>query len=1046
MKLIRQTKLHFKEGNSDKLYEVDLCEINGNYVVNFRYGRKGTELKEGTKTTLPVNQAEAEKIFQKLVDEKTRKGYHVVGGQTETVDKPKVAVVLNDDSAARNDWILSQLSEAKAKSNPKIERNIWRAGELSIKQAAPFIANLIGTAQELRDYCCVWALGMCGDSNSLEVVKKQLTHTSSAVRRIAFEACLKLSDTPQVFILQKLGELPGKFQRILQNDTSEELLIALREEKENLKRGSFTLLSDIYAVAPEKFLPAILAVLNEIPLRPKFFKPLRYIFKIAEYRRDAQVFGLIAKRFETSHPGFSISNWSGKNWSKYEYVGDKWTETKKSDLAKEDAPLAFSDRTKDYFLRRSWRTLRKLGEDHHAGEYVKMAVGSLLCYSDADAQPVRTSTRYDYIDENGRYNWQNPKIITTEYGEFAPYLLFNHLLYGQSRRFELKPNNHAFKQTKDIGQAAPQHREESFPQLWNEQPVGLLHLISESNCRPVHQFAVKALRDCTDFVAQLDIEAVLMFLSRPYEVTAEFGFEIAKKLYEKDNNNVRLVLAVATCKNESARQEAFGWINSSRELFAKDSETMFKLLTADYADTREFASILLQSTNYSDSEAQVLIGTFLSQLLAFDESNQVKAQNLADAIFKTFSKWLRTINLDIVNDLLKHQLVEVQTLGGNILLNHETPAENLSSDLINSLIDSPYAEIRVIGIKLFGQLPDENLSKRDEVFYAFVSHELEDVYFSARPIIRRLSEYNNSFTDVLTRRLIIGLIQKEIYPGLHSRYLQVLKEDLPNWTSFLDQELTRILLKSNFSEACEAGGIILQNKVDVWFAEFSTSELVEFSDNQILAVREASRRIAEKDKSRFTENQAEVQILIRALDSKWEDSRTFWFDFFDKYLTDKELTPEIIVSICDSNRDDVQKFGRDTIQKYFKSVNGVEYMLKLSEHPTQNMSLFVTNYLETYAADSSENLEQLAPYFIRTLGAVNRGRVAKDRVLNFLENEAIKSETLAKIVSQILARQSATVAIGDKAKTIETMLKIHRAFPDIVLPIKVKEVREARIM
>jgi predicted DNA-binding WGR domain protein len=1046
MKLIRQTKLHFKEGNSDKVYEVDLCEINTQFVVNFRYGRKGTELKEGTKTTLPVSQTEAEKVFQKLVDEKTKKGYHIVGSQSQTAEKEKVAVVLNHDLSARNERILAQLQDAKAKSNPKIERIIWRAGELKIRSAAPFIAKFIGTAKELRDYCCVWALGMCGDNSLLDEVKKHLTHKSEAVQRIAFEACLKLSETPQIFISQKFVNLPNKFQQILRNGDSGELLTALREEKENLKRGSLTILSDIYVVADEKFRPVILEMLNEIPLKPKFFKPLRYIFKIAEYRQDAEVFGLIAKRFEVSSAGFHISSWSGKDWSRYDYQDDKWIETKKSDLAKENSPLAFSNRTRDFFIRRTWRTLRKLAENGFSAEYVKMAVGSLLNYSDADAQPARTSTRYNYLDENGRYDWRNPKIITTNYGEFAPYLLFNHILYGNSKRFELKPNNHAFQQIRDLGKAVPKHREESFPKLWEAHPVGLLHLISESNCQPVHEFAIKVLRDCTDFVEKLDVEAVLMFLSCPYDVTTEFGFELAKKLYANDKSNIRLILAVSLCQNETARKEAFGWINEKRELFVKDSEAMFKLLTAEFADTREFASNLLQSTNYNEAEAQIFIGKFLSQMLAFGESDGEKAKTLGDAIFKTFSKQLRTINLSVVNDLLNHQLVEVQTLGGNILLNHETPAENLSGELINSLIDSPYAEIRAIGIKLFGQLPDENLCHRDEVFFAFVSHELEDVYFSARPLIRRLSEQNTDFTDILTRRLVIGLTQKETQEGLHPRYLQVLKEDLPNWTSFVDQELTRILLKSRFSPACEAGGIVLQNSVDKWFNDFSTADIVKFADNEILAVREASWKIAEKDKSRFAENPGEVQFLVKALDSKWEDSRSFWRSFFDKYLTEKELTPEIIVSICDSNRDDVQKFGRETIQKYFKAENGVEYMLKLSEHPTQNMSLFVTNYLENYAADSAENLEKLSPYFLRTLCAVNCGRVAKNRVLNFLENEALKSEKSAQIVSEILARQSATVAIGDKAKTIETMLKIHRTFPQIALPIKVKEVREAQVL
>ena len=63
MKLIKRTTLHFREGTSDKVYEVDLCEVGADaYVVNFRYGRRGAQLKEGSKTVSAVALAEAEKI------------------------------------------------------------------------------------------------------------------------------------------------------------------------------------------------------------------------------------------------------------------------------------------------------------------------------------------------------------------------------------------------------------------------------------------------------------------------------------------------------------------------------------------------------------------------------------------------------------------------------------------------------------------------------------------------------------------------------------------------------------------------------------------------------------------------------------------------------------------------------------------------------------------------------------------------------------------------------------------------------------------------
>jgi predicted DNA-binding WGR domain protein len=80
MRLIKKVSLYFNEGNSDKVYEIDLCDIgNERYVVNFRYGRRGTTLKEGTKTESAVDLQKAESIFNSLEEEKRAKGYRASG-------------------------------------------------------------------------------------------------------------------------------------------------------------------------------------------------------------------------------------------------------------------------------------------------------------------------------------------------------------------------------------------------------------------------------------------------------------------------------------------------------------------------------------------------------------------------------------------------------------------------------------------------------------------------------------------------------------------------------------------------------------------------------------------------------------------------------------------------------------------------------------------------------------------------------------------------------------------------------------------------------
>jgi len=284
---------------------------------------------------------------------------------------------------------------------------------------------------------------------------------------------------------------------------------------------------------------------------------------------------------------------------------------------------------------------------------------------------------------------------------------------------------------------------------------------------------------------------------------------------------------------------------------------------------------------------------------------------------------------------------------------------------------------------------------------------------------------------------------------VHSRLVHSLNEDLSSWTNHITIETARNLIKAQSALAQEAGGLLIQARVADWHKDFTTDEIVTFTNNEVKVAREASWSLANTSLARFRadsnfSHHAEVSSSVRALDTRWDDSRDFWFDFFKTKLTSEDLTPDILVSICDSVKETVQKFGRDLLQTYFKEENGQEYMLKFSEHPSTNMQLFVTNYLERYATGSNERLNQLAPYFVRALSSINKGRTAKQRIYSFLETEAMKSESAAKTVAQILERQSATIAIADKATAIELLLKIHRAYPAIQTPLDIRPV-EVRV-
>ncbi len=67
--------LYYREGSSDKVYQDAIEPAGDGFVVNFAYGRRGSTLTTGTKTSSPVDYDTAKKIFTKLVNEKKAKGY-----------------------------------------------------------------------------------------------------------------------------------------------------------------------------------------------------------------------------------------------------------------------------------------------------------------------------------------------------------------------------------------------------------------------------------------------------------------------------------------------------------------------------------------------------------------------------------------------------------------------------------------------------------------------------------------------------------------------------------------------------------------------------------------------------------------------------------------------------------------------------------------------------------------------------------------------------------------------------------------------------------
>jgi len=83
---MKNTILYYQQGNSDKVYKASIETQAGGYIVNYAYGRRGTSLQTGTKTSSPVSFDEAEMIHAKLVNSKLSKGYRIDRQNGERID------------------------------------------------------------------------------------------------------------------------------------------------------------------------------------------------------------------------------------------------------------------------------------------------------------------------------------------------------------------------------------------------------------------------------------------------------------------------------------------------------------------------------------------------------------------------------------------------------------------------------------------------------------------------------------------------------------------------------------------------------------------------------------------------------------------------------------------------------------------------------------------------------------------------------------------------------------------------------------------------
>jgi len=1007
-----------------------MCDVSSawkpdQYVVNFRYGRRGKALREGTKTQLAVPFVEAEKIFDSLVVSKINKGYqHVAQQAAPQTNSPRQADgSVQADHSLRSDRYQYAVRRVKAGltdlatgqlNAKKAGRLVWRAGELGDAELCSSLQRLLENTKskhELLVYSIVWALGRCGNATTVDaLLPLARTAQSDKVRRVATWAAINLAEgaDSEALLAFVAGELPARLHAVLNTTDRIELNRTLDTYFSDKSQDGNDVLHRLYLYSLEKphLRASLLERLAQLTPRPNVFRGMRQVYKAAEFFKDAEVFGILNVRFDVCRAFYT-----SPSYSDYCYIpGSSGVVRVSKEILKHDSRIAYSSNTRNYLRHRTWRSLRRLGE-LGLDDYIEMTMGVLLSTSSSHQQKRRQTVMY---------HWDGSKQTIT-FDEHAHFHALIQITFGASARYKLSSTRQAWYVNSDY--TDNNQRTEKF----------LLQLLLESDLTLVQEFAAKAMLEQDDFYDSITADQLHRLITKPFLKTKELAFAIARSRYNPSQPDYKLVYLLLDSEYPPAIAQAREWVSDQPRTFAASADFLFWVVTATSQETRRWCRTFVE---LADNDAHhLLLGDVLNWLTDLDtaEINQAQVDDVEWVLLNPLKQHSASLPFEEILKLLAHPAPAVQVVAGRLLVNHDKPAEDVPPAVFARLLESPVAEVRGVGVQLFSQLPENAIVSQPELVESFCVADEAQVRAGIRPAIAKLANTHPDFNQALMRKLIDRLFRRETSDGVHDDLVSMLTTELADATATCDKALNWRLLSAR-STAAQALG--------VWLLSYRQQN--DFTVRQWSAMAHNNNVICRAWVWQCYRDQPEEVVrcardALRITDGNWEDSRHFAFDYFRQQFPAEAWQPALLISICDSVRGDVQSFGRELLSRFFKEEDGAEYLLKLSQHPSSNVQMFASNYLERFASGNKERMAKLEPYFITVLSGVNKSRVSKNRVTQFLLSEASQSEEAASLVARIFSRQSVTMAITDKAKYLMGMRDLTLQYPNLTMPLTITD-------
>ena len=704
---------------------------------------------------------------------------------------------------------------------------------------------------------------------------------------------------------------------------------------------------------------AALDLIKITPVNASFTQVFRRLYKIAEFRNDAEVLAILNYRIEETPP-----------------KAIQYGKTK-----------AFSAKTKDYFRRRFLRTLKEVAKFNpqaypHFAKWVLIQVD--------DQSPLKKKTGVS----------------------FPQLLAFNFILFHNSTRFDL--DYRFILRLKRNRKEVP--RPEAYPELWDQALDDLLDILIECRSQLANDFAYRRLEKATDFLAEISLKNWIKLVQKPYENTAL----LALQYLQEHLLDLAVMKAILASPFDHIRAQALAKLDGKQ--LGEQLDLLVLMLLSSYTEVQQFAKDYLYT---AEARYPELSQRLLTVLIATSEP-QEQARLIQQIKWLLSHPLQNKTPLNCLVELLKQPDFALQQLASD-LLEHSDFKFNEIEACYQLMSASEYPEIRAGALALLAKLENKDKIKHQDLLFSALLGSHASLRQKAVKVLSSIDD--SAFQKVIFEQVLPYLFKAEPTTGFNEDILNLILALKPIYPQ-IDLDLLWRLLNAKSKLAQWAGALIITAHQPTIFS----------IKQQVLLAKNPTESVRKWALNAFIEDPALIDNhfdqSIRLLDNPWAESRQAALDLFAQFEADFWHSDRII-SVCDQIYDDVQQFGRSLMTRFFNAEEGEQYLLKLSQHPSQNIQYFVSGFLVEYASAKPATILALEPYFQTVLSQVNRGRIMKNQIIDFLFKEAQQDATVAEMVARLFSEQSISRVIADKMRYINTLFKLQQKFKHTKTPLKV---------